>query len=78
LSQFNIPVISDLPVGANMQGCCCIIARALSNLSIISFLFIADHVGLGGLTFVINEPVTVTTSRFATIPNFLEYVMNEP
>lgn len=55
LSDFNIPVISDLPVGDNMH----------------------DHVGLGGLTFIINEPVTVTTTRFANIPTFFDYVMNE-
>ncbi|CAO1442393.1 unnamed protein product [Diamesa serratosioi] len=55
LKEFNIPVISDLPVGDNLQ----------------------DHVGLGGLTFIINEPVSVTTSRFMNLPTFLEYVMNE-
>lgn len=55
LNDFNIPVISDLPVGDNLQ----------------------DHVGLGGLTFIINEPVTVTTARFANIPTFLEYILNE-
>jgi choline dehydrogenase-like flavoprotein len=55
LSEFNIPVISDLPVGDNLQ----------------------DHVGLGGLTFVINDPITVNTARFATVSTFLEYVMRE-
>lgn len=55
LSEFNIPVISDLPVGDNMQ----------------------DHVGLGGMTWIINEPVTVNTARFANIPTFFDYVMNE-
>ena len=55
LKEFNIPVISDLPVGDNLQ----------------------DHVGLGGLTFIINEPVSVTTTRFINLPTFLEYVMNE-
>lgn len=36
-----------------------------------------DHVGLGGLTFLIDEPVTLKKSRFQTIPVALEYVLNE-
>uniref|UniRef100_A0A1B0DFC5 Glucose-methanol-choline oxidoreductase C-terminal domain-containing protein n=1 Tax=Phlebotomus papatasi TaxID=29031 RepID=A0A1B0DFC5_PHLPP len=36
-----------------------------------------DHVGLGGLTFVINEPVSVTVNRFQTAPVLLEYILNE-
>lgn len=55
LSEFNIPVLSDLPVGANLQ----------------------DHVGLGGMTFIINEPITVTTSRFVNVPTFFDYILNE-
>ncbi|KAH8411365.1 hypothetical protein KR215_002837 [Drosophila sulfurigaster] len=55
LGEHNIPVISDLPVGNNMQ----------------------DHVGLGGLTFVIDAPLTVTRSRFQTIPVAMEYIMRE-
>lgn len=55
LSEFNIPVVSDLPVGNNMQ----------------------DHVGLGGLTFVVDDPVSVRTDRFATVSVALEYLMNE-
>lgn len=36
-----------------------------------------DHVGLGGLTFVVNDPITFTKSRYQTIPVALEYIMNE-
>ncbi|XP_047097607.1 glucose dehydrogenase [FAD, quinone] [Schistocerca piceifrons] len=36
-----------------------------------------DHVGLGGLTFVVDKPVTFTRARFQTVPVFLEYVLNE-
>ncbi|KAH8385019.1 hypothetical protein KR093_010505 [Drosophila rubida] len=55
LAEHNIPVVSDLPVGNNMQ----------------------DHVGLGGLTFVIDAPLTVTRSRFQTIPVAMEYILRE-
>ncbi|XP_017028947.1 glucose dehydrogenase [FAD, quinone] [Drosophila kikkawai] len=55
LQEHNIPVISDLPVGNNMQ----------------------DHVGLGGLTFVVDAPLTVTRSRFQTIPVSMEYILRE-
>ncbi|XKL64782.1 hypothetical protein PGB90_004868 [Kerria lacca] len=36
-----------------------------------------DHVGLGGLTFIIDEPITFTKKRFQTVPVALEYVLNE-
>lgn len=36
-----------------------------------------DHVGLGGLTFLIDKPVTFKKSRFQTVPVALEYVLNE-
>lgn len=36
-----------------------------------------DHVGLGGLTFVIDEPVTFTRKRFTTMGVGMEYIMNE-
>lgn len=36
-----------------------------------------DHVGLGGLTFLINEPITLTKKRFETFPVAMEYIMNE-
>ncbi|KAG7204868.1 hypothetical protein KM043_005268 [Ampulex compressa] len=36
-----------------------------------------DHVGLGGLTFLINEPLSITKNRFQTIRVMFEYVMNE-
>lgn len=55
LTEFNIPVISDLRVGENLQ----------------------DHVGLGGLTFIIDESISVRRDRFQTPPVMLEYVLNE-
>ncbi|XP_055845323.1 glucose dehydrogenase [FAD, quinone] [Episyrphus balteatus] len=55
LEKFNIPVISDLPVGDNLQ----------------------DHVGLGGLTFIVDAPVTVTRNRFQNVPVSLEYILRE-
>ncbi|XP_037037107.1 glucose dehydrogenase [FAD, quinone] [Bradysia coprophila] len=36
-----------------------------------------DHVGLGGLTFVVNEPVTFTKARFQTVPVAMDYILNE-
>ncbi|XP_066580968.1 glucose dehydrogenase [FAD, quinone] [Prorops nasuta] len=36
-----------------------------------------DHVGLGGLTFIINEPITFKKDRFQSFPVALEYIMNE-
>ncbi|OAD62857.1 Glucose dehydrogenase [acceptor] [Eufriesea mexicana] len=55
LTEFNIPVISDLRVGDNLQ----------------------DHVGLGGLTFIVNEPISLKKDRFQTMPVMMEYVLNE-
>lgn len=36
-----------------------------------------DHVGLGGLTFIVNEPVTLKKDRFQTLPVALDYIINE-
>ncbi|XP_001602133.1 glucose dehydrogenase [FAD, quinone] [Nasonia vitripennis] len=36
-----------------------------------------DHVGLGGLTFLVNEPITFKKDRFQTPAVMLEYVLNE-
>ncbi|XP_076623883.1 glucose dehydrogenase [FAD, quinone] [Colletes latitarsis] len=55
LAEFNIPVMSDLRVGDNLQ----------------------DHVGLGGLTFIVNEPISLKKDRFQTMPVMIEYVLNE-
>lgn len=55
LAEHKINVISDLPVGHNLQ----------------------DHVGLGGLTFIVNEPVSYTKSRFQNVPTALEYFLKE-
>lgn len=47
----------------------------LSNLRVGDHL--QDHVGLGGLTFIINEPITFKKDRFQTLPVGVEYIMNE-
>lgn len=36
-----------------------------------------DHVGLGGLTFIIDEPVTFTRRRFQTAAVGMDYIINE-
>lgn len=36
-----------------------------------------DHVGLGGLTFIIDEPITFKKSRFQTLSVALDYIINE-
>jgi choline dehydrogenase len=36
-----------------------------------------DHIGLGGLTFIIDKPITFKKDRFQTVPVALEYIMNE-
>lgn len=36
-----------------------------------------DHVGLGGLTFVVDAPITFKKARFQTVPVAMEYVVNE-
>ncbi|CAH0394229.1 unnamed protein product [Bemisia tabaci] len=36
-----------------------------------------DHVGLGGLTFIIDDPITFKKSRFQTASVALEYILNE-
>lgn len=36
-----------------------------------------DHVGLGGLTFVVEEPVSFKKSRFQSAPIAMEYILNE-
>lgn len=36
-----------------------------------------DHVGLGGFTFLIDEPVSFTRQRFQSFPVAMEYIMNE-
>ncbi|XP_076181717.1 glucose dehydrogenase [FAD, quinone] [Ptiloglossa arizonensis] len=55
LAEFDVPLLSDLRVGDNLQ----------------------DHVGLGGLTFVVNEPISLKKDRFQTMPVMIEYVLNE-
>ncbi|CAG0883877.1 unnamed protein product [Darwinula stevensoni] len=34
-----------------------------------------DHIGIGGLTFLIKEPVALIQSRFENIPSILKYAM---
>lgn len=36
-----------------------------------------DHVGLGGLTFIVNKPVTFTKKRFQTFSVAMSYILNE-
>lgn len=36
-----------------------------------------DHVGLGGLTFIIDDPITFKKSRFTTASVALDYIVNE-
>lgn len=36
-----------------------------------------DHVGLGGLTFIVDEPVTFTRRRFQTAAVGMDYIINE-
>ncbi|XP_011501809.1 PREDICTED: glucose dehydrogenase [FAD, quinone] [Ceratosolen solmsi marchali] len=47
----------------------------LSNLRVGDHL--QDHVGLGGLTFLINEPITFKKDRFQTPAVVMEYILNE-
>ncbi|XP_048505705.1 glucose dehydrogenase [FAD, quinone]-like isoform X2 [Athalia rosae] len=47
----------------------------LSNLRVGDNL--QDHVGLGGLTFIVNEPVTLKKDRFQTLPVAMDYIINE-
>lgn len=53
LKKHNIPVITDLSVGENLQ----------------------DHIALGGLTFTINQPVSIIENRFHTMSTVLEYAI---
>ncbi|XP_018405628.1 PREDICTED: glucose dehydrogenase [FAD, quinone] [Cyphomyrmex costatus] len=55
LTEFGIPVISDLRVGDNLQ----------------------DHVGIGGLTFLVNGSITLMKERFQTFSVMFEYIMKE-
>ncbi|KAK6640560.1 hypothetical protein RUM44_012256 [Polyplax serrata] len=36
-----------------------------------------DHVGLGGMTFLIDKPVSIVQDRFQTVPITTHYVINE-
>lgn len=36
-----------------------------------------DHIGLGGLTFLIDEPISFTKNRYQNLPVFLEYILRE-
>lgn len=36
-----------------------------------------DHVGLGGLTFIIDDPITYTKRRYQSVAVALEYIMSE-
>lgn len=51
------------------------------NITLIADLPVGDnlqdHVGLGGLTFTVTEPVSFTKKRFQTASVAMEYIMNE-
>lgn len=36
-----------------------------------------DHVGLGGMTFLIDKPVSIVQDRFQTVPVTTHYIINE-
>lgn len=36
-----------------------------------------DHIGLGGVTFIIDQPVSFTRERYQTFPVAMEYIMRE-
>lgn len=36
-----------------------------------------DHVGLGGLTFIVDDPITFKKSRFQSISVAMDYIVNE-
>nr|MBE5725233.1 putative glucose dehydrogenase [Cucujiformia] len=36
-----------------------------------------DHVGMGGLTFLIDKPVSIVQDRFQAFPMTMQYVINE-
>ncbi|XP_060532834.1 glucose dehydrogenase [FAD, quinone]-like isoform X2 [Cylas formicarius] len=55
LEEHNIPVLSDIKVGHNLQ----------------------DHIGLGGLTFIVDDPVTFTKTRYQTMAVAMEYILKE-
>ncbi|XP_043491508.1 glucose dehydrogenase [FAD, quinone]-like [Polistes fuscatus] len=50
------------------------------GISVISDLRVGDnlqdHVGLGGLSFTVNQPVTLKRERLENLPILLNYVMN--
>ena len=84
LRNHGIPVIKSLPVGYNLQV-------SLKNLfrfscfklseeqKIVRFDYdvssAQDHVGYGGLTFLIDKPVSIVQERFQTFPITWEYIL---
>ena len=36
-----------------------------------------DHVGLGGMTFLVDKPVAIVQDRFQTVPVTTNYIINE-
>ncbi|GJQ78191.1 hypothetical protein Trydic_g2521 [Trypoxylus dichotomus] len=49
--------------------------KVLSDLKVGHNL--QDHVGLGGLTFLIDDPITFTRKRFQTMSVVMEYLLKE-
>lgn len=36
-----------------------------------------DHIGLGGMAFIINDPISFTKDRYQKLGVAIEYIMNE-
>lgn len=36
-----------------------------------------DHVGLGGFTFIVDEPISLKRDRFQTLPVIMQYILNQ-
>lgn len=49
--------------------------ETLKNLKVGENL--QDHVGLGGMTFLVNKPVAIVQERFQTVPVTAEYLIHE-
>lgn len=49
--------------------------RTLSDLKVGHNL--QDHVGLGGMTFIIDDPITLQKERFQSMATAMEYILHE-
>lgn len=78
LNKFNIPVIKSLKVYLVTQRRSYTSSR-LCNRSMYVQVGenLQDHVGLGGMTFLIDKPVSIVQERFQTVPITTQYIINE-